>query len=107
MINGRSATRQYPRRTHPQESSDIHVDSQQIAHSTGQRALWLRPARWWTLRQAQGDKHFLVVHDGTLERDEAVQVSLYGFGQHEIAICERPRRLAAAITSSNFVSALL
>ena len=43
MINGRSTTRQYPRRTHPQESSDIHVDSQQIAHSTGQR-LWLRPA---------------------------------------------------------------
>jgi len=37
------------------------------------------------------------------ERDEAVQVSLYGFGQLEIPICERPRHLAAAITSSNFV----
>jgi len=37
------------------------------------------------------------------ECDETVQVSLYGFGQHENPICERPRCLAAAITSSNFV----
>jgi len=40
-------------------------------------------------------------------RDKAVQVSLYGFGQRENPICERPRHLAMAITSSNFVSALL
>jgi len=40
-------------------------------------------------------------------RDKAVQVSLYGFGQHENPICERPRHLAMAITSSNFVLALL
>jgi hypothetical protein len=37
------------------------------------------------------------------ERDKAVQVSLSGFGQHENPICERPRHLAMAITSSNFV----
>jgi hypothetical protein len=40
--------------------------------------------------------------EGT-ERDKAVQVSLSGFGQHENPICERPRHLAMAITSSNFV----
>lgn len=43
----------------------------------------------------------------TCRRDKAVQVSLSGFGQRENPICERPRHLAVAITSSNFVLALL
>jgi|GEM_PF-6098082 len=41
------------------------------------------------------------------KRDEAAQVSPRGFGQHENPICARPRRLAPAITASNFVVVLL
>jgi hypothetical protein len=41
------------------------------------------------------------------KRDETVQVAPAGFGQHENPICERPRCVAAAITSSNFVLMLL
>jgi hypothetical protein len=36
------------------------------------------------------------------KRDETVRVSPAGFGQHESPICARPRRLAPAITASNF-----
>jgi len=41
----------------------------------------------------------------SLKCDEAVRVAPYGFGQHENPICARPRRLAPAITASNFVGA--
>jgi hypothetical protein len=44
----------------------------------------------------------LVIHGVPQKCDEAVQVALHGFGQHEYPICARPRRLAPAITASNF-----
>jgi len=43
----------------------------------------------------------------TPKRDETVRVSPAGFGQHESPICARPRRLAPAITASNFDSMVL
>ena len=85
---------------HPQETSLVHAVPQQLAQFTptpARRAT--RLAREPQQRRKPGNT--VPAH----KRDEAAQVSLHGLGQHEITICERPRYLSAAITSSNFVSA--
>lgn len=53
---------------------------------------------------ARGSRRVERLAETSFERDETARISPFGFGQHENPICERPRRLAAAITSSNFES---